>query len=183
MRQTIIRVLAWLVVVSIAVGLTACGGGGGGGSNSSSTSGTFTPDQANPGTDTISLSGAVSGADLYLTVRANSLSDSIYGAAFDLTFDPALLTYVAYTAGDFFEKSGAVTYAVATRSDRLIVGVSGQKPGASGAGAVVTFHFKAKASGSSATTFENQALCSTASTTVCDRQPSLSWYGGTYSTS
>lgn len=182
-KVSIVRSLFFVLLFSVGFGLTGCGGGGGGSTPSASAK--FTPDQTNPGTNTMSLIGAVSGADFYLTVKANGVTGFIFGTAFDLTFDPDILTYVDYTAGDFFEQTGPVTYAVAARPDRLVVGVSKQQPGpaATGTGAVVTLHFKDKASGSSVTTFENQALCSTASTTVCDRKPALSWYGGTYSTS
>lgn len=175
-----IRVLASLALVSIAIGLSACGGGG---SNSHSASGAFTPDQANPGTNTISLNGAVGGADLDLTVTANAVSASIFGAAFDLTYDPNVVTYVGYSNGVFLEQAGPATYAVAALNGRLIVGVSGQRPGtgASGTGSVVTLHFQATAAGSSAIVFENQALCSSASAASCDRWQPSAWYGGTYS--
>ncbi|MBI3812650.1 MAG: hypothetical protein HY283_10700 [Nitrospirae bacterium] len=172
--------LLLVLIFGMGLGLAGCGGGGGG-SKTPSASATFTPDSASPGANTIGLSGNVSGGNLDLIVNANGVTDSIFGAAFDLTFDPAVLTYVSYTAGDFFEKSGNVTYAVAARSDRLIAGVSGQTSGVTGTGTVVTLHFQAKAAGNSATVFQNQALCSSSSVTSCDRQPSLTWFGGTYS--
>jgi len=147
--------------------------------------GLFAPDRSGPGENTLILSGATSGEDLDLIVRANSVSAALAGAAFDLVFDPENVTYVGYSAGDFFERAGAVTYGVAPRSDRLIVGVAAGplSTGAGGSGNVVTLHFRAKATGRSGIAFDNQALCSVALTTACDRQPSLSWYGGTYSVS
>jgi len=183
-RMSIFQPLLFVLLFSVGFGLTGCGGGGGG-SNTPTVSATFIPDPADPGTNTISLSGAVNGADLYLTVKANTVGGSIFGAAFDLAYDPIILDYLDYTAGVFFERNGPATYAVGVRPDRLVVGVSEQQPGtaATGTGTVVTFHFKAKAAGSSAMAIENQALCSAASTTDCDRKPSIPWYGGTYSSS
>jgi hypothetical protein len=102
------------------------------------------------------------------------------GAAFDLTFDADVVTYLGYSPGDLFEKAGPVTYAVYRRNDRLIVGATVAGPGAGGAGSVVTLHFRAAGTGSSAIRFENHSLCSSASTTTCDRQPSIPWYGGLY---
>jgi len=183
LKQKITSRLAFaplITIVGLGLGLAGCGGGGGG-SNSSPGSGTFTPDTPSPAANTISLSGGVNGSDLDLSVVATGITDSVLGTAFDLTFDPSVLTYIGYTAGDFFEKSGSVTYAIAARSDRLIVGISGQKSGAAGTGTVVTLHLMAKASGSGTTGFENQALCSSSSVTSCDRQPSLPWSGGAYS--
>jgi hypothetical protein len=173
--------LLLITVFGMGSGLLGCGGSGG--SNSTSVSGTFTLDSANPGTNTISLSGTTSGDDLDITVNAKAVSGSIFGAAFDLAFNPDVLTYVGYSVGNFFEQAGSVTYAVSAQTGRLIVGVAAGHPGngASDTGAVVTFHFKAKATGTSVVAFENQALCSSASIASCDRQPSLSWYGGTYS--
>jgi hypothetical protein len=170
--------LLFVTIVGMGSGFVGCGGKGGG-----PNSGTFTPATANPGAHTIILSGAVRGADLYLTVKANAVTDSIVGTAFDLIFDPNILTYVDHSPGVFFEQTGAATYAVAARGNRLVVGVSKQQPGVvpSGTGAFITLHFKIKAAGVSVMTFESQALCSAASATGCDRQPVLPWYGGTYS--
>ena len=176
--------LLFLFLFSVGFSLAGCGGKGGD-SDPPSASGTFTPDSVNPGANTISLDGAVSGGDLYLTVKAGAVTDAIFGAAFDLVFNPDVLTYVECSAGDFFNGGEGITCAVAVRNDRLIVGVTAGQPGtgASGTGAVVTFHFRDKAAGSSSTAFENKALCSSASTASCDRQPLLPWYGGTYSSS
>ena len=182
LKRSLVGFLLFSLAAGLGFGLTGCGGKGGD-SDPPAVSASFTPDQASPGTNTISLNGSVSGGELYLTVQANAVTGTIFGAAFDLAFNPAILTYIDHSTGGFFEQTGSATYAVAARSDRLIVGVAAGQPGAgaSGAGGIVTLHFRAQAAGSSPITFENHALCSSASTTNCDRQPSLSWYGGTYS--
>ncbi|HEY5594055.1 MAG TPA: cohesin domain-containing protein [Nitrospiria bacterium] len=183
-KRSLVGFLLFSLAAGLGFGLTGCGGKGGD-SDPPAVSASFAPDQASPGPDTISMVGSVNGGDLYLAVQVNAVSDAIFGAAFDLAFDPAILTYVDHTIGNFFEQTGSATYAVAARSDRVIVGVAAEQSGAgaTGTGSVVTLHFRARAAGSSPTTFENQALCSSSSTTSCDRTPSLSWYGGTYSTS
>lgn len=102
--------------------------------------------------------------ELGLTL-SNLTVDRMYGIAFDIDFDPAILEFVKYEAGDFLEDSGKVTanYAAALQSNNpgtLIVGISqqGWKAGVVGGGTLISLTFKGKSEGTSSILFENNAV-------------------------
>ncbi|MBI4714704.1 MAG: putative Ig domain-containing protein [Nitrospirae bacterium] len=121
----------------------------------------FTPENPTPGPMSVSLSlnaGQSQGATLAVDVRVNVLSDAppAWGAAFDLDFDPAVLTYAGFIPGDFFEgtdqpENGSLIRLVmlqAGASGKLVVGISQnfRDPGRSGNGAILTLKFTVAAS-------------------------------------
>ncbi|MCC7201677.1 MAG: putative Ig domain-containing protein [Nitrospirae bacterium] len=110
-----------------------------------------------PGTGSIYLSynsTQSQGNILALDVRVNSLSGTTpaIGAAFDVNFDPAVLTYDSYLPGNFFEGSdipdnGNMVKLVASPQavpGTLIIGLSQNNgdPGASGSGTLLTLKFR-----------------------------------------
>ncbi|MEK6713617.1 MAG: putative Ig domain-containing protein [Nitrospirota bacterium] len=116
----------------------------------------FTPENPVPGPNSIYLSYNPTqsiGATLALDVKVNSLSDTTpaFGAAFDLDFDPAVLTFAGFVKGDYFQdgdiiENGSVMHLVVLQpgtSNKLIVGVSQNAgdTGASGSGVVLTLKF------------------------------------------
>src|SRR3989337_1437554 len=122
----------------------------------------FTPDNPAPGAGSIYLSynGAQSQGDiLAVDVRVNSLPDSIpaIGAAFDLVYDPSVLTYDSSLPGNFFESTdipgnGSMVRLVALQHGMpgtLVIGVSQNNgdPGASGSGVILTLKFRVASGG------------------------------------
>ena len=122
----------------------------------------FTPENPAPGAGSVYLSynGAQSQGDiLAIDVRVNSLPGSIpaIGAAFDLDFDPAVLTYVSYMPGNFFEmtdlpENGNMLRLVAAPlriPGTIIIGISQNNgdPGASGSGVLLTLKFRVASGG------------------------------------
>lgn len=117
----------------------------------------FSPELPAPGAGSIYMSynGVQSQGDiLAIDVRAGNLSVSTpaIGTAFDLDFDPSVLTYDSYLPGNFFEMSdipgnGNTVRLVAIQQGapgKLVIGVSqnSRDPGASGSGVILTLKFR-----------------------------------------
>lgn len=152
----------------------------------------FTPTNSSPGANSIYLifNGTQSQGDLIaIDVRINSLSGSApaIGAAFDLDFDPSVLTYHSLLPGDFFERgdlsgNGSMARMSAMQQGapgKLLIGISQNygDPGGSGSGTLVTLKFTV-ASGAqtlqSNLTFSNMNLISLQRQLIAG----LNWYGG-----
>ena len=152
----------------------------------------FTPVNSNPGANSIYLSydGTQNQADLItINVRVNTLSISTpaIGAAFDLDFNPSVLTYESLLPGDFFERgdlagNGSMVRLSAMQQGmpgKLLIGISQNygDPGASGSGILLTLKFRV-ASGSqilqSNLSFSNMNLISLQRQLIAG----LNWYGG-----
>ena len=152
----------------------------------------FLQENSNPGSDSIYLSlneAQSQGAIVAIDVKVNTLSSSTpaFGAAFDLDYDPAVLTYAGYISGNFFEKddipeNGSVVRLVALQYetvDKLIVGVSQNSgdPGTSGSGVLLTLKFNVVSSTQtlqSNITFSNMSLINLTGQII----PGLNWYKG-----
>lgn len=116
----------------------------------------FTPENPDPGPGGIYLSynpAQSIGATLALDIKMNSFSATTpaFGAAFDLDFDPNVLTFAGFVEGDFFQKgdlpeNGSVVHLVVMQSgtlNKLIVGISQNAgdAGSSGSGVIITLKF------------------------------------------
>lgn len=116
----------------------------------------FTPENPNPGPNSIYLSYNPTqsiGTTLALDVKMNSLSAAtpVFGAAFDVDFDPVVLTFAGFVKGDYFQngdiiENGSVMHLAVLQpgtSNKLIVGVSQNAgdTGASGSGVIITLKF------------------------------------------
>lgn len=180
---------AW--VLSVLVLLVGCGGGGGGesvvggGGGSVNLVVTLTPDQPSPGSNTINLIEAPGGGGGNLIVVELDVTgtSSLFGASFDLTYDPAAVTFVGSSPGTALETGGyAVSYQTATSAPgRLVVGASrtGGAPAVNVVGTqpLVYLTFQLSQAGTFGLTFENADLLNAQS----PPQPinGLSWFGGT----
>lgn len=145
--------------------LAGCGGGGGGsdagaGPNPSPDPilASFAADTSAPGSNTVSmLEGSKSGDTV--TVRlAVTNATGLYGAAFDVTYDPSKVTYSNWSAGTLFEQGGHTpTYQVSLSDPatpgRVVVVVSRNgnvgTVSASGTVDVVRLTFRVRAKGAS----------------------------------
>ena len=116
----------------------------------------FTPENPVPGPNSIYLSYNPTqsiGATLALDIKMNSLSATtpVFGTAFDIDFNPNVLTFAGFVEGDFSQngdlpENGTVKYLVAMQSgtlNKLIVGISQNAgdTGSSGSGVIITLKF------------------------------------------
>jgi len=173
--------------------LIACGGGGdgggggvvGGGGGSSNLVVTLTPEQSSPGPNTVSISQAPGGGGGNLIIVELDVTDTngLYGASFDVDYDPNAVTYIDWNRGSALETGGyAVSYQAATSpKGRLVVGASrtGGAPEVNVTGTVplVFLTFQVTQPGTYDLTFQNAELLDAES----PPQPigGLTWYGGT----
>jgi len=177
-----LKLFVWAFLVIII--LTACGSGGGGGNSGSPGSQTitasFTPDVANPTDNSISLAQkSVQGDLITLRVTLKSLPTPSSGAAFDIEFDPNLVSFVTFAPGSFYETTGTVNYQAGLQmgtNNRLVVGITQQAgPGATGSGPLIELQFKALKNGNSALTSTNNNMIDQSGNLI----PGIIWSGGT----
>ena len=125
-------------VIALMVVACACGGGGGGGGvvdpSPTPLTASFVAAQPSPGANTVSMASG-GGTDDIVAVRVDVTGTSdVWGAAFDVQFNPVYIDYVGYTPGTLLEQGGqTVSYTVRPptgSSGIVVVGVSrvGQAP-------------------------------------------------------
>lgn len=86
----------------------ACGGGGGDGGTSGILTATFVPDTPSPGANTVSMqAGSTSATDFNVDISVTDTND-VYGAAFDVTYDAARVSYQSYDASGSFLRDGGI---------------------------------------------------------------------------
>lgn len=117
-------VLGFFVLATMAA---ACGGGSDVVNNSPSVlTGGFTPEVLNPGAKTTAMGvGSTSGSLVTVAVNITN-TNGVYGAAFDVRFDPAMASWVSYSHGSVLETGGHTpTYQVDdSQPGRVVVGAS-----------------------------------------------------------
>jgi len=121
----------WTVVIAImTLALTlACGGGGGNVPTheiiETGDLADFTPADPNPGANSVSVQGSVTTNIAMLSVMVTGTA-GVYGASFDLIFDPDIAEFAGYAPGNLLEAGGQqVVYQVnAQQAGRVIVGVA-----------------------------------------------------------
>lgn len=176
-----------LLVYVLAATLCACGGGGGDGQPPPPPpvqvpTASFQPASTPSGTAVTLNASSPQQNTFTVDVAAQSITNSTYGAAFDLDFDPNLLSFASHQAGTFFEQGGnTVQYQVATAQGspgKLVIGVSlqGNNSGVTGSGRIIRLQFNIqRTNGTGNVAFSGNNL----------RDPNLqlisgiSWSGGT----
>jgi hypothetical protein len=165
------RTLAIITTLLALIFALGCGGGdeadpgiGGGSGGSNNLAGSLTPDEPNPGSDSVSMQpGATSGNLVVIECTVTDPTD-VFGVAFDVTFDPAMAEYVSWAAGRLLEQSGqTVAYQVSNSAPgRLVVGASraGSATGATASGdqVVIELTFRVLQPGSSTVGYGNGSL-------------------------
>ena len=97
------------LVVALAVSAFACGGGGGGGGSTQPLVAAFAAANANPGANTLSMTGQTNGTSAFsVRVNATGIAD-FFGTGFRLNFDPATAAFNGFTAAGSILGSGAGT--------------------------------------------------------------------------
>jgi len=113
----------------------------------------------------------------YLTVMAKGV-DQVSQVSFDLTFDPASVSYRDFKPGELFEQKGKAEYKIGPKGDqkgKLEVKISlGSSGTVSGSGKVATLSFKALQPGRGDILFENGELIDGQKKPV----PQTNWIGG-----
>jgi len=116
-------VLGFFVLATMAA---ACGGGSDVINSPSVLTGGFTPEVLNPGAKTTAMGvGITSGALVTVAVNITN-TNGVYGAAFDVTFDPAMASWVSSSPGSVLETGGHTpTYQVDdSQPGKVVVGAS-----------------------------------------------------------
>lgn len=142
---------------------------------------TFTPANGNPGSNTVSLQlNATTGNRLDLDIRLTSVNN-VSSMAFDLTFNPSVLSYVMFSEGTFFNQDGESISVLVEENPagRLIVGVArlGDVGGVSGTGVALTLTFNGAGNGNSTLGFENSSLLDP----DLNALDGIQWFGGSAS--
>jgi hypothetical protein len=185
----VIKRAKWTVLLGLISMVVACGGGGGGGDTvtggpGSALSASFVAQEPAPGAGSISMSqytaiGNVVNVNVLLTGTNN-----VYGAAFDVTYNPSLVRFEDWTPGVVLEQGGhSPNYTVQNpQAGRVVVGASrlGDVDGADipGTRVLIRLVFSATAPGSSPISFQAASL-------IDDQFPpqdisGTSWFGGTF---
>jgi len=176
-----------LVLTILALGAVACGSGGGSGGGPGTPSGLsagFTPDQPNPGSDTVSSAEGSSSGELVTVEITLTDTNDVYGASFDLTYDADAADFVGWDNGNMFEQgSHSPIYTVNEVANGQIVIVvtrQGSPPtaavDASGTRTIIELTFRLEEAGSTNVQFQSNA--------ILDDQPlpqpltGMSWFAG-----
>ena len=190
-RGWMMRLATSLAALMILVGTTACGGGsksaapinpGGPGSNNLTAG--FTP--SNPGgsnTAGLQVAPGSSGGGGALTVQMGlEGTDDVFGASFDISFDPAMVEFVSWSEGTLLENQGTPFYLVsAATPGRVVVGAA--LPGSSSGYDVnaseplINLTFRMLQAGSAPLSIENASLDDSQSPPQAI--PGINWFGGT----
>ena len=124
---------------------------------------------------TISPPNITASPNSQFTINVNVANvSSLFGAAFDLIFDPAVLQFVSAQKGTFLEQGASTNLLTSVSpSGTLIVGYSrlatdGAATGVTGSGSLITLTFNALTNGTSSLTFQNNALCDANSVSGCN---------------
>ena len=179
------RIVGNAVLVSlIAVG-AACGGGGGGGGvvrGAARFDASFVADQGPPASGTVSMAEDSVVGDV-VTLRVD-VTDAvgIYGAAFDVAYDPESVSFRDWAPGTLLEQDGnAPNYTVvALQNGTVVVGASrtGAVSGVDAVGSrtLVRIVFEAKRAGTTPISFRSESV--TDDDVPPGEIPGLSWFGG-----
>jgi hypothetical protein len=109
-RRSILRSLAYAGFFSFILTTSfACGGGGGNDTASGILTARFTADDPTPPAASVSMqAGSASATDFAVRIAVTDTND-VYGAAFDITYPPALISYQSFDSAGSFLRDGGVT--------------------------------------------------------------------------
>ncbi len=144
----------------------------------------FVPALASPAPQNVSVAAAAAADDsMTLAVNVTEPGASVFGAAFDVVFDPTVIEFIGWDPGSVLEADGGTaTYLVQSDPGRVEVGASlqgGQGAGVPGTRPLILLTFRLLEEGNSGLEFENASL-------LDDGPPlpqpisGLSWFGGTF---
>jgi len=174
------------IILSVVATTVACGGGGdggGGGSNvvTSNLTPSFVADPVDAGGGFVSMTeDSVAGDVITIAVLVTD-AEKIYGAAFDLTYDPTVAVFQSWAPGTLLEQGGnGPNYTVdAPRAGTVVVGASrtGNVPAVTAGGrTLIRLTFKVLQPGNTQLSFRSASLID--NRIPPEEIPGLSWFGG-----
>jgi hypothetical protein len=172
-----------VVLLSLVATTVACGGGGGSGSGvvTSNLTPSFVADQVDASGGAVSMTGdSIVGDVITIGILVTDVND-IYGAAFDVTYDPAIAAFQGWAPGTLLEQDGnRPNYAVdAPQPGAVVVGASrtGNVPGVKAGGkTLIRLTFRVLQPGSARLSFRFASI--TDNRIPPEEIPGLSWFGG-----
>jgi hypothetical protein len=176
------KLLAALILTLLVVG-AACGSGSGGGEKSGIVA-AFTPDEPNPGPDTVAAAEGASNDDLVTVEITVTDTSGIYAVAFDLTYDANMASFEGWSAGNLLEQGGHTPfYQVAEIQNGHIVAVATREGPVSTVDAVGTvtaieMTFRVEQEGSSQIAFPANASWLLDGQAQPQPIPGITWRGG-----
>ncbi len=176
------RIVGTAVMVSLVALGIACGGGGGVVRGAARFDASFVADQGAQASGTVSMAEAsVVGDVVTLKVDVTDAA-GIYGAAFDITYDPHSVSFREWAPGTLLEQGGnSPNYTVvALQNGTIVVGASrtGNVPGVDAVGSrtLILITFEAKRAGTTSISFRSPSATDDAVPPGEIR--GLSWFGG-----
>jgi len=181
---------AWtvLALAVVAVAWTGCGSGGSDDGNpsdggSSTVAASFVADEPAPAAGDVTLQeGSKSANTVSVLVNVTGVND-VYGASFDVEFDPTKVEYVGHSAGNVLESgSHKPQYLVGGSPGNGRIVVFASRVGAvagvdvAGTGTLMRLSFRVKAEGSFPMAIEVPALLNDAATPT--PITGLTWHAG-----
>ena len=107
-RRSILKSLAYAAFFSFVLTTSFACGGGGDDVASGILTANFTADNPTPAAATVSMQpGSTSATDFAVRIAVTDTND-VYGAAFDITYPPAVISYQSYDSAGSFLRDGGV---------------------------------------------------------------------------
>lgn len=173
------------ILLSLVATTVACGGGGSsstGGVVTSDLTPSFVGDQVDAGNAAVWMTGDSGAGDRITIAIRVADADHIYGAAFDILYDPSIAVFEGWAPGTLLEQDANIpNYAVESpHAGTVVVGASrtGNVPGvkASAGTTLVQLTFRVLQPGESRLSFRSASL--TDNRIPPEGIPGVSWFGG-----
>ncbi len=188
MKKTMFLFAALALTIGVSCGGSGGGDGGGavGGGPGGSTiyNGSFVAGNGSPAAgDVAAVQGGTNSNLVTVGVTLTGVND-VFGASFDVRFDPTKVSYVSYTAGTVLERGGdQPVYLVTVQNGVVRIGASRSSGAAGGVDVgqtetLINLTFSVNAAGASSFAFEDGRLQN-------DSAPpqnisGIDWFGGTF---
>ncbi len=177
------RALAAVALLAATLFVSACGSSGSG-TVDPPIQGSFLPERSTPEPASVSLAQSAAFNDL-VTVQARVTDVAgLYGAAFYLIVDPAIVTFVGHAPGQVLEAGGQSPVYLVDASQPGVVVVSASRLGAvpavdvTGTGILLSLTFRVVDVGTGSVAFQGAALYG--DQLQPQPMPGIQWYGGAF---
>ena len=172
----------YIVLAVLAILVVPSGGCGGSSEMSGGLEASFTAEEPAPGPSSVSLGQAGSSGDrVEVRVQVTDVS-GLFGAAFYLTFDPAMATFDGHEPGEILESDGHTPFYLVEEGQPGVIVVSATRLGpvpavdVTGSRTLMSLRFRVIDVGASGAVFQAGALYG--SQLQPEPMPGVSWFGG-----
>jgi hypothetical protein len=181
--------LTGLLLTALALG---CSGGSesqsgvvpGPGGGSTNLAGSFSGSAPNPGPDTVSMTESGTNGNLVTVAIQVTDTGGVFGAAFDVAYDPAFVEYFSWARGSLLESDGGIAiFQVTDVGGRVTVGASRigtTSVDAVGSQSLILLTFRVIQAGSSTGDFATASLLEVTGATP-EPIGGINWSGGSFS--